>query len=116
MSLLEKAQAHYSELISGDLRSVHVPEWDETIYFRPSQTLAQNSKMLRLQNQNKPDEALVEAFIAHARDADGKRICNPADKVTLLRKVDQNVLTRVVNEMLGEPIDEETAEKNSETT
>lgn len=112
MSFLEKAETHFQAAIAGEMSSIYVEEWDETIYYRESFTISQNAKLLRLQNEGKPDEAMVEAFIAHARDEGGQRLCRPADRIRLLKKVDQSVLQRVVGQMLGESFDDEDAAKN----
>ena len=112
MSFMEDAESHYADAIAGEMQSIEVPEWGRTIYFRPA-TIHDNEKVLQLNAENKQAEALVVAFIAHARDAEGKRLCRPADKTRLLRKVDQAVLVRVVNEMLQNEFSYEEVEKNS---
>ena len=115
MSILEKATSHFRNQISGEMKSVVVPEWDTTIYYKTATTLKEEGKILELSQQGKTVEALVEALILRARDADGKRIFNAMDKVALLNEVDPKVIICVVGEMNSisqEELDLGNAEKN----
>ena len=58
---------------------------------------------------------MVESLIIRARNEDGTRMFNMADKVTLLNEVDPKVLIRVVGEMNSVNVDDltqEAVEKN----
>lgn len=115
MSILEKATSHFRNQISGEMKSVKVPEWDTTIYYKTATTLKEEGKILELSQQGKTVEALVEALILRARDVDGKRLFTPMDKVALLNEVDPKVIIRVVGEMnetSEKELDLENAEKN----
>lgn len=113
--VLDKATSHFREKISGDMKSVHVPEWDAKIYFKRSITLKEQSKLIELASSGKQVEALVESLIVKARNEDGTKMFNMADKVTLLNEVDPNVIIRVVGEINSandDEMDMEKVEKN----
>jgi hypothetical protein len=97
--ILEKATSHFRAKISGDMQKVHVPEWECDIYFKPTLNLKEQGKLIELASQGKQVEALVESLIIKARNADGTRMFNIADKATMLNEVDPAVLIRVVGEI-----------------
>jgi hypothetical protein len=115
MSILDKATAHFRNQISGEMKKIHVPEWEADIWYKSTTTLKEEGKILALTQANKPVEALVESLIMRARNADGTRMFNMADKVTLLNEVDPKILIRIVGEMneVGDDVtDYEQVEKN----
>lgn len=95
MSVLNKAKEHYTNQISGELRSVEVPEWETTVYFKTTQNFAAQQKILQLSNEGKVVEALVETLIVKALDADGKRIFKSGDRDVLMRQVDPEIILKV---------------------
>lgn len=113
--ILDKATAHFRNQITGDMKVITVEEWDSKIYFKSVTTLKEEGKVLELSQQGKTVEALVESLIIRARNEDGTRMFNMADKVTLLNEVDPKVLIRVVGEMNSVNVDDltqEAVEKN----
>lgn len=111
---LDKITAHYRQKISGSLHKVHVPEWDLDIYYKGTNTLQEESRMIELAQQGKTVEALVETLIIRARDEDGTKMFKQADKPTFMSEVDPHVLIRVCGEMNAKSEDEtvENATKN----
>lgn len=97
--ILDKATSHFREKLSADMQSVYVPEWDAKIHFKASVTLREQSKLIELATQGKTVEALVETLIVKARNEDGTKMFNMADKVTFMNEVDPNVIIRVVSEI-----------------
>jgi len=97
--VIEKATAHFRTKISGDMKKITVPEWECDIYFKESNTLKEESKLIELAQQGKTVEALVETLIVKARNADGTKMFTPMDKVVFMNEVDPNVVIRVVGEM-----------------
>ena len=95
MSVLNKAKEHYTSKVSGELKSIEVPEWETTIYFKTTQNFAAQQKILQLSNEGKVVEALVETLIVKCLDADGKRVFTSADRDVLMRQVDPDVILRV---------------------
>lgn len=99
MTVLENATKHFRAKISGNLKSIEVPEWETKIYFKDVITLKEQSKLVELATQGKTVEALVETLITKARNEDGTRMFQIADKVVFMNEVDPQVLIRVVGEM-----------------
>ena len=98
--ILDKATEHFRSKLSEELQSVLVPEWGNTkIYFKSVVTLREQGKMIELAGQGKQVEALVESLIIKARNEDGTKMFNMADKVTLLNEVDPSILIRVVSDI-----------------
>lgn len=97
--VLERATAHFRTKIGGEMKKVYVPEWETDIYFKESNTLKEESKLIELAQQGKTVEALVETLIVKARNADGTKMFTNMDKVVFMNEVDPNVIIRVVGEM-----------------
>lgn len=113
--ILEKATSHFRNQISGEMKSVDVPEWEAKIYYKTASSLKEEGRILELSQQGKTVEALVESLIQRARNEDGSRMFVSADKVTLMNEVDPKVLIRVVGEMnnvSAEQLELDKAEKN----
>lgn len=113
--ILDKATSHFRTRISGEMKKVHVPEWECDIYFKPLLTLREQGKLVELASQGKQVEALVESLIIKARNQDGTKMFSMPDKMILLNEVDSTVIIRVVgeiNEANGEEVNLEQAEKN----
>ncbi len=112
--VLEKATAHFRNQISGEMKSVDVPEWETKIYFKTVTSLKEEGKVLELSQAGKSVEALVESLVIRARNEDGSRMFTMADKMILLNEVDPKVLIRVVSEMNGvsEEVAVDAVEKN----
>ena len=99
-SVLDTATAHFRTKISGDMTHITVPEWgDAKIYFKYSNTLTEESRLLNLAQQGKTVEALVETLITKARKEDGSKMFNIHDKATFMNEVDPSVVIRVCGEM-----------------
>lgn len=113
--VLDKATSHFRTKISGEMKRVHVPEWDCDIYFKPTLTLREQGKLVELASQGKQVEALVESLVVKARNQDGTKMFTMPDKMILLNEVDPGVIIRVVgeiNEANDEDVDLEKTEKN----
>lgn len=113
-SILENATTHFRNKISGEMKMIEVPEWDCKIWFKTSNTLSEEGKVMRLAQEGKTIEALVETLIMKSRNEDGTKLFRPADKSVFMNEVDPTVLIRVVGEMnaLVDEYDVETATKN----
>ena len=114
-SALDKITTHFRNKLGGELKSILVPEWELTIYFKETITLKEQSKLIELATGGKTTEALVETLITKARNADGTRMFQAADKVVFMNEVDPQVLIRVVGEINNfdmETVTGEDVEKN----
>jgi hypothetical protein len=113
--VIDKATAHFRNQISGEMKSVTVPEWgDSKIFWKSSTTLRDEGKILELSQAGKTVEALVESLILRARNEDGTKMFTFADKMVFLNEVDPKVLIRVVGEMnnVSEDLNGDAVEKN----
>ena len=109
--ILEKATSHFREKISGDMKFIHVPEWDSKIYFKNTISLKEQSKLVELATNGKTVEALVETLIVKARNEDGSKMFSLVDKPTFMNEVDPNLVIRVVGEINMESNQESDLEK-----
>jgi len=96
-NILENMKGHFKELLSAGLRSIHVPEWDFTIYFRPL-NLRERDRIHKFAIKDSL-EALVETLIVRALDADGKPLFKSVHRTELMREVDPEIIARVCEEM-----------------
>lgn len=113
MSVLQKATQHFRAKLDGSLEKITVPEWEADIYYYPTTPLKDESSILKLQQEGKTVEALVQSLIVKCRNADGSKMFAPADRVTLLNEVDPKIIIRVAGQINGvdtESLDE--VEKN----
>jgi hypothetical protein len=97
--VIQKATAHFREKLNAGLNSIEVPEWQSKIYFKPSTTLKEQSRLIELAQQGKTVEALVETLIVKARNEDGTKMFTVGDKVTLMNEVDPSIIIRIVGEI-----------------
>ena len=97
--VLEKATAHFRNRISGEMRKIHVPEWECDIWFKESNSLKDEGKLIELAQQGKTVEALVESLIIKARNQDCSKMFTNLDRVVFLNEVDPQIVIRVVSDM-----------------
>ena len=112
---MDKVTAHFRNKISGEAKSITVPEWDNlTIYYKTSNTLEAEGRLVELAQKGKTIEALVETLITKAMDEDGKPMFKKMDKVSFMHEADPSVVIRVVGEMNSANLDTnlEIVEKN----
>ena len=113
--ILDKATAHFRNKIGGEMKKIHVPEWECDIYFKTSNTLKEEAKLIELAQQGKTVEALVETLITKSRNQDGTKMFNMPDKMIFMNEVDPQVIIRVVGEMnvaANEDMEASVVEKN----
>jgi len=98
--VLDKAKSHFATIANRGMESMHVPEWDTTVYWKiGGLNFASQSKVIELQQSGKTAEALVEMLIVRSLNEDGKKMFRPAEKVVIMNSVDPNVILRIVTEM-----------------
>tara|TARA_R100000951_G_scaffold98612_1_gene88673 strand:+ start:209 stop:553 length:345 start_codon:yes stop_codon:yes gene_type:complete len=114
MSVLQNATKHFNELVQNNLKEYHVEEWDATIYYRPTLTWREQSRILDLTTNGKTSEALIETLIIRCLDKDGKPLFNGPDRVTLSNEVDPAVILKIVGIINNTVVTNEEIEKNLE--
>lgn len=99
-NIIDRATEHFKTVMSQELMGpIDVPEWDAKIWYKPSNSMAQETKVIELTQQGKTTEALIVSLIQKACDEEGKAIFTMADKARLMNAVDPKVILRVVNAM-----------------
>ena len=94
-SVLDNAKEHFKESLANGLEKIAVPEWNTTVYFKPSVNFATQQRVIKLHQEGKLAEALVETLIARALDKDGKRMFGINDATELMHQVDPDVIVKV---------------------
>ena len=84
--VLAKAVEHFKNRSDADMQSIHVEEWDTTVYYKQIQTFAEQSKVMQLHASGKVVEALVETIITKARKIDGTKMFQPAERLFLTKQ------------------------------
>ena len=98
--VLSKAKTHFAEISNKGMDSMHVPEWDTTVYWKiGGLNFASQSKIIELQQKGQSAEALIEMLIMRALDKDGKKMFRPIEKAILMKDVDPNVILQIVTAM-----------------
>lgn len=105
--ILDKAKSHFNQVMSGELKSFYIEEWDTTFYYKRGTNFRNESKVIELQNQGKTAEALVQMIINRCLDKKGKKVFTDASKTELMNSVDPEVLVKIVNG-LNQEDDEDT--------
>ena len=102
MSIIDQAKQHFREQMTEDSLQgpIVVPEWGNAeIYYKKKINFNQMSEIAELVQSGKTFEGVAMGIIIRALDAEGKPIFKKADKTTLMRSVDPEVLLRVAGEM-----------------
>jgi hypothetical protein len=99
MSVISNARKHYREQLAGELKSIEVPEWDTTIYYKTLSNFVEEQKVIELHNKGELVAALVETLIQKALTAEGKKMFSNGDRDVLMREVDPNIIIRVCTEI-----------------
>lgn len=115
MPVIDQVIEHFN---AKGVKVIEVPEWGDSkkpllIYASP---LTMNQKTKIFKKAHESDASLfVDLLIMKAKDGEGNLLFTLADKPTLMRQADVDVIIRVGNEILGGSDDLEQAEKNLKT-
>ena len=99
MSIKENAKLQFSEKLSGELNSIDVPEWGDTIYFKNAINGKKQGQIMSLYDKGKIVESVCMSLIMRALDKDGNAIWKPAELVEMMREYDIEVISRVVEQI-----------------
>lgn len=106
--LIDAAVSHFS---NKEIRQLHVPEWNVTVYSK-NLSLDDKARWMKRSDEDATNY-LVYAVIFGVTDEEGKALFDVGDKVKLRNHVDPDVLSRVANFVLeSTAVDEEGREKN----
>ena len=99
MSIKENAKLQFSEKLSGELNSIDVPEWGDTIYFKNAINGKKQGQIMSLYDKGKIVDSVCMSLIMRALDKDGNAIWRPAELIEMMREYDIEVISRVVEEI-----------------
>lgn len=91
----QKALAHFKNKLAGNLFSVEIPEWDTTVYYRATSSMAVEARIMALTAQGKTADALVESIVLKSLDQDGNRLFRDTDRIELMNQADPNVIIKL---------------------
>ena len=111
----KKIKQHYSNIIGGAMNKMTVEEWDCDIYYRQTNSFNDEAKMIDLQAKGQIVEALVQSIISKARNKDGSKMFQEADRSMLLNEADPKVLTRIATVLNNAQVNLEQAEATKES-
>lgn len=97
--VLQKASEHFKSQLSGGMKTIEVPEWETTIYYKPIATFAEQQKVFEYHNKGQLVEALIETLITRAKTEEGKNMFSRGEFAFLMNEVDPEIITRIVTEM-----------------
>jgi len=113
MKIIDRAKTHFESL---GVQSIEVPEWKDedgkptVIYWNPI-TLSEKNKLFRKSDNLNDVSILADIVVMKAIDKDGNKIFTLEDKLSLMHKVDSDVLSRIATEMV-KAINPEEVKKN----
>ena len=96
MSIKENAKLQFSDKLSGELNSIKVPEWGDTIYFKNAINGKKQGQIMSLYDKGKIVDSVCMSLIMRALDKDGNAIWRPSELIEMMREYDIDVVSRVV--------------------
>ena len=108
MNVLEKAKAHFQEQLSNEPKSIEVPEWECTIYYKPMSLKTKGELNKYAEN---PFEYAARSLILRSLTDSGEKMFRGANYTEIMRQVDPAVVERVILAMATDD-DPEDIEKN----
>lgn len=115
MDILENAKSHFLKVKQNEIRSLDVPEWGCTLYFKPASQL-QTDRFLVHTKTGEVAKAQAQLIVSRALDADGRRVFKEGQLKALYEQADARVIRYVSDFILEgdglEDITPEDAEKN----
>ena len=99
MSIKENAKLQFSDKLSGELNSIDVPEWGDTIYFKNAINGKKQGQIMSLYDKGKIVDSVCMSLIMRALDKDGNAIWRPSELIEMMREYDIDVISRVVEQI-----------------
>ena len=112
MNVVDNIKSHFANQHAGGLQKISIPEWKTDLYYKATYPFAIEANIIKLQQDGKTVEALVESLIQKAVDIDGKAMFTKFDKNALMNEADPTVLIRVCSELNNAISEYEAVEKN----
>lgn len=94
---IDKITQHFDSL---NRRSIHIAEWDVTIYSTPV-TIAERNRIYKGNKGDNDFDTIINILIVKAQDETGKPLFTIADRPALLNKADASVIAKVAAHIMG---------------
>lgn len=113
MSVIDIAKSHFENI---GIQSIEIPEWKDehgnptVLYWNPI-NLSEKNILFKKSNNLNDVSILADIVVMKALDKDGNKIFKPEDKITLMYKVDSDILSRISTAMV-QAINPEEVKKN----
>jgi hypothetical protein len=112
MSVIDKVTKHFNESVDNNLKKFYVSEWDLDVYYYPTYSFKDESKVMQAQSAGKTVDALIETIIVKARDGEGKRLFKDADRSALMNEADPTIVIKVAGAINNGEVSSEEIVKN----
>ena len=99
MSIKENAKNQFRDKLSGELNSIEVPEWGDTIYYKNAINGKKQGQIMSLYDKGKIVDSVCMSLIMRALDKDGNAIWRPSELIEMMREYDIDVISRVVEQI-----------------
>lgn len=99
MGIKDNAKAQFSDILSGELLSIYVPEWKDTIYYKAAINGKKQAQILKLYDQGKTVDAVCMALIMRGLNKNGEPIWRTGELSELMHEYDTNVISRIVEQI-----------------
>lgn len=113
MSVIDIAKSHFENI---GIQFIEIPEWKDehgnptVLYWNPI-NLSEKNILFKKSNNLNDVSILADIVVMKALDKDGNKIFKPEDKITLMYKVDSDILSRISTAMV-QAINPEEVKKN----
>lgn len=99
MGIKDNAKAQFRDKLSGELKSIFVPEWQDTVYYKGAINGKKQAQILKLYDAGKTVDAVCMALIMRALNKNGEAIWRPSELQEMMREYDTGVISRVVEQI-----------------
>ena len=120
MKVIDRAKSHFESL---GVQHIEVPEWEDEhghatiIYWNPI-TLSEKKKVFSkadasggMMSQFTDVGILADIVVMKSLDKEGKKLFEPEDRLSILHKVDSDVLSRIATAMMKTPTPDDQKKK-----
>jgi|TARA_R110000822_G_scaffold115401_10_gene247187 hypothetical protein len=94
---IDNITSHFDSL---NRRSLHVPEWNVTVYSTPV-TIGERNRIYKGNKGDNDFDTIINILIVKALDEAGKALFTIADRPALLNKADSSLVAKLAAHIMG---------------